>query len=197
MHTQTDTARIILGHGADCVMTVKADMPTLHRQLKKLPWAAIPVVSAVSTGHGRRARRIIKVALAPAWIEFDGAAQVRNCAARSLTRQRELTRQHTLVLGFTRTSDTQLPRYFSASRRAAVASPSGRSGGTAVSSRSARSSPWWRCRRRVVHIRESDAEVGQRSVKICCRGWPAKWPCRARRDGRRAGRYPCAGGRTC
>jgi predicted transposase YbfD/YdcC len=51
-------------------------MPTLCRQLKKLPWAAVPAVSAVSTGHGRRARRTIKVALASAWIEFEGAAQV-------------------------------------------------------------------------------------------------------------------------
>ncbi len=51
-------------------------MPTLYRQLKKLPWTAIPAVSAVSTDHGRRARRTIKAALAPAWIEFDGAAQV-------------------------------------------------------------------------------------------------------------------------
>jgi hypothetical protein len=30
----------------------------------------------VSTGHGRRARRTIKAVLAPAWIEFEGAAQV-------------------------------------------------------------------------------------------------------------------------
>jgi hypothetical protein len=30
----------------------------------------------VSTDHGRRARRTIKVALAPAWIGFVGAAQV-------------------------------------------------------------------------------------------------------------------------
>jgi hypothetical protein len=30
----------------------------------------------VSTDHGRRARRTIKVALAPAWIGFDSAAQV-------------------------------------------------------------------------------------------------------------------------
>ena len=51
-------------------------MPTLYKQLKKLPWTAIPAVSSVSTGHGRRARRTIKAALAPAWIEFDGAAQV-------------------------------------------------------------------------------------------------------------------------
>ncbi len=51
-------------------------MPTLYRQLKKLPWAAVPAVSDVSKDHGRLARRTIKVALAPAWIEFDGAAQV-------------------------------------------------------------------------------------------------------------------------
>ena len=76
MHTQHDTAQAILGRGADYVMTVKANMPTLYRQLKKLPWTAIPAVSAVSTGHGRRARRTIKAALASAWIEFDGAAQV-------------------------------------------------------------------------------------------------------------------------
>ena len=43
-------------------------MPALHRQLKKLPWAAVPAVSAVSTDHGRRARRTIKTALAPAWM---------------------------------------------------------------------------------------------------------------------------------
>ena len=76
MHTQSDTAQVILGRGADYVMTVKGNMPTLYRQLKKLPWAAVPAVSAVSTDHGRRARRTIKAALAPAWIEFDGAAQV-------------------------------------------------------------------------------------------------------------------------
>jgi predicted transposase YbfD/YdcC len=76
MHTQSDTAQVILGRGADYLMTVKANMPTLHRQLKKLPWAAVPAMSSVSTGHGRRARRTIKVALAPAWTGFDGAAQV-------------------------------------------------------------------------------------------------------------------------
>ena len=51
-------------------------MPTLYKQLKKLPWAAVPAVSDVSTDHGRRARRTIKAVLAPAWIEFEGAAQV-------------------------------------------------------------------------------------------------------------------------
>jgi predicted transposase YbfD/YdcC len=76
MHTQHDTAQVILGQGADYVMTVKANMPTLYRQLKKLPWAAVPAVSAVSTDHGRRARRTLKAVLAPAWIGFDGTAQV-------------------------------------------------------------------------------------------------------------------------
>ena len=57
-------------------MTVKANMPTLHRKLKKLPWASVPAFSAVSTGHGRRACRTIRALLVPAWIEFDGAAQV-------------------------------------------------------------------------------------------------------------------------
>jgi predicted transposase YbfD/YdcC len=76
MHTQHDTARAILDRGADYVMTVKGNMPTLYRQLKELPWAAVPSVSAVSTDHGRRARRTIKAVQVPAWIDFDGAAQV-------------------------------------------------------------------------------------------------------------------------
>jgi predicted transposase YbfD/YdcC len=76
MHTQHDTAQLILGRHADYVMTVKANTPTLYKQLKKLPWARIPSVSSVSKDHGRRARRTIKAALAPAWIGFDGAAQV-------------------------------------------------------------------------------------------------------------------------
>ena len=76
LHTQGDTAQVIIGRGADYVMTVKGNMPTLYKQLKKLPWAAIPAVSAVSTDHGRRARRTIKAVLAPAWIGFAGAAQV-------------------------------------------------------------------------------------------------------------------------
>ena len=75
LHTQNDTAQAITGRGADYVMTVKGNMPTLYRQLKQLPWAAIPAVSSVSTDHGRRSRRTIKAALAPAWIGLPCAAQ--------------------------------------------------------------------------------------------------------------------------
>src|SRR5271170_7925566 len=90
MHTQHDTAQVILGLGADYVMTVKANMPALYRQLKKLPWAAVPAVSAVSTDHGRRARRTIKAALAPAWTGFAGAAQVAQLR-RTVTRNGKKT----------------------------------------------------------------------------------------------------------
>jgi predicted transposase YbfD/YdcC len=76
MHTQHDTAQLILGRGADYVRTVKGNMPTLYRQLRKLPWSRVPSVSSVSKDPGRRARRTIKVALAPAWTGFEGAAQV-------------------------------------------------------------------------------------------------------------------------
>ena len=76
MHTQSNAAQVITGRNADYVMTVKGNMPTLYRQVKKLPWAAIPAVSSVSTDHGCRARRTIKAVLAPAWIGFADAAQV-------------------------------------------------------------------------------------------------------------------------
>ncbi len=76
MHTRHDTAQVIPGKGAGCVMTVKvATMPALHKQLKKLPRAAVPAVPAVSTGHARPARRTTKAVLAPAWIGFEGATQ--------------------------------------------------------------------------------------------------------------------------
>jgi predicted transposase YbfD/YdcC len=76
MHTQTDTAELVIARGADYVMTVKANMPTLYKRLKKLPWADIPATSTLTTDHGRRARRTITVATVPAWIEFTAAAQI-------------------------------------------------------------------------------------------------------------------------
>jgi predicted transposase YbfD/YdcC len=86
LHTQADTAQAIISRQADYVMTVKGNMPTLHKRLKELPWAAVPATSSVSRDHGRRARRTIKVALVPAWIEFAGAAQVAQLR-RTVTRK--------------------------------------------------------------------------------------------------------------
>jgi predicted transposase YbfD/YdcC len=90
LHTQSDTAQLILDRHADYVMTVKGNMPTLFRQLKKLPWKDVPSVSAVSTDHGRRTRRTVKAVLAPAWTEFAGAAQVAQLR-RTVTRKGKKT----------------------------------------------------------------------------------------------------------
>jgi predicted transposase YbfD/YdcC len=76
MHTQTDTSQAIIDRGADYVMTVKANMPTLYKRLKTLPWAKIPATSTVAKDHGRRARRTIKVVAVPTWIEFPSATQI-------------------------------------------------------------------------------------------------------------------------
>jgi predicted transposase YbfD/YdcC len=85
MHTQHDTATAITDAGGDYVFTVKANQRSLFAACKKLPWAQVPRHSSVSTGHGRRARRTIKVVTAPAWVQFPGAAQVAQ-VRRTVTR---------------------------------------------------------------------------------------------------------------
>src|SRR3954447_21344602 len=90
IHTQTDTAELIIARGADYVMTVKANMPTLSKRLRKLPWADIASNSTVTNDHGRRVRRTIKVAAVPAWIEFEGAAQIAQLR-RTVTRNGKKT----------------------------------------------------------------------------------------------------------
>jgi predicted transposase YbfD/YdcC len=85
-------------------MTVKANMPTLFRQLKKLPWAKVPAVSTVTKDHGRRARRTVKVILAPAWIEFEGAAQVAQLR-RTVTRNGKKTVDVAYVITSDRMAD--------------------------------------------------------------------------------------------
>jgi predicted transposase YbfD/YdcC len=74
MHTQTATT--ITGAGGDYVFTVKANMPTLHQKLKKLPWKDMPAYTARTADRGRRVTRTIKIADVPDWIDFPDAAQV-------------------------------------------------------------------------------------------------------------------------
>ena len=90
LHTQGGTAQAITGRQAGYVMTVRASMATPCKQLEKLPWTAIPATSAVSTGHGRRARRTIRAVLVPAWTGFAGAAQVAQ-VRRTVTRKGKKT----------------------------------------------------------------------------------------------------------
>ena len=100
-------------------------MPTLYKQLKKLPWAAVPAVSAVTTDHGRRARRTIKAALAPAWIEFDGAAQVAQLR-RTVTKNGKKTVEVVYLI----TSDRHADPATLAARTGPAARPRGWTGTT-------------------------------------------------------------------
>ena len=85
MHTQHDTAELIVTAGGDYVFTVKSNQPRLYAACKNLPWAKVHSHTALSTGHGRRARRTIKVLTAPAWITFAHATQIAPIR-RTLTR---------------------------------------------------------------------------------------------------------------
>ncbi len=76
MHTQSDTAELIMAAGGDYVFTVKANMPTLHAALKDLPWSEVPGIRRTTNGRGQRVTRTIKVVATPDWINFPGAAQV-------------------------------------------------------------------------------------------------------------------------
>ncbi|MBB5494044.1 ISAs1 family transposase [Nocardiopsis metallicus] len=76
MHTQTDTATTIRTGGAHYVFTVKANNKNLYAQLKKVPWKHVPVHTTRDTGHGRKETRTIKTAQVPAWVTFEGAAQI-------------------------------------------------------------------------------------------------------------------------
>lgn len=85
MHTQTDTATTILDAGGTYVFTVKGNARRLHAQLKQLPWKDMIATRAVTTGRGQRVTRTIKVADAPSWVDFPGAAQVAQ-VRRTVTR---------------------------------------------------------------------------------------------------------------
>lgn len=97
MHTQTDTATLIVDAGGDYVFTVKANQPTLYAQCKALPWKDVPACSTVQTGHGRRAHRAIKVVDAPGWIGFAAARQVAQIR-RTITRGGKKTAEVVYVI---------------------------------------------------------------------------------------------------
>jgi hypothetical protein len=75
LHTQRDHASFLVGRGAEDLLVVKADQPTLHAQLAGLPWRQIPVMDRTRDhGHGRVEVRTLKVA-AVAGLCFPHAAQ--------------------------------------------------------------------------------------------------------------------------
>jgi predicted transposase YbfD/YdcC len=78
LHTQTGHATEVTARRAHLMVQVKGNQPTLFKQLKRLPWAQIPVGDRTrDRGHGRRETRTVKaVTLAtPGGIAFPHARQ--------------------------------------------------------------------------------------------------------------------------
>ncbi len=80
MHTQREHAEYLTSRGAHYLLTVKANQPTLHRQLRTLPWRDIPAADLTrDKGHGRVESRTVKITAVSTGIVFPharGAVQV-------------------------------------------------------------------------------------------------------------------------
>jgi predicted transposase YbfD/YdcC len=87
MHAQRDPAEYLHGRGTHYLITVKGNQPSLHAQLKRLPWRHIPAAhESRCRGHGRDGRRLIKVTSAAHGLLFPHASQ-----AIQITRRRRRT----------------------------------------------------------------------------------------------------------
>ncbi|SCG69206.1 ISAs1 family transposase [Micromonospora halophytica] len=78
LHTQTGHADEVTARRAHLLVQVKANQPTLFKQLKQLPWAQIPVGDRTrDRGHGRRETRTVKAVTVatPGGIAFPHAQQ--------------------------------------------------------------------------------------------------------------------------
>jgi predicted transposase YbfD/YdcC len=76
LHTQRDHVTYLHERGAHWILTVKGNQPTLHRQLRELPWRQVEVAHRqTGRGHGRRETRSIKIVTIAAGITFPHAAQ--------------------------------------------------------------------------------------------------------------------------
>jgi predicted transposase YbfD/YdcC len=78
LHTQTGHADEITARQAHLLVQVKGNQPTLFKQLKRLPWAQIPVGDRTrERGHGRRETRTVKAVTVqtPGGIGFPHALQ--------------------------------------------------------------------------------------------------------------------------
>ena len=78
LHTQTGHADEVTARRAHLLVQVKGNQPTLFKQLKRLPWAQIPVGDRTrERGHGRRETRTVKAVTVatPGGISFPHALQ--------------------------------------------------------------------------------------------------------------------------
>jgi predicted transposase YbfD/YdcC len=87
MHAQREHAAYLRRREAHYLITIKGNQPGLHRQLKDLPWANVPVAHASrEKGHGRIAERRLKIVSVPAGIDFPDAQQVIQITRRTYRR---------------------------------------------------------------------------------------------------------------
>jgi predicted transposase YbfD/YdcC len=88
LHTQRGHVSYLTGRGAHYLLTVKANQPTLLRQLRALPWTDVPVAdTTVDKAHGRHEQRTLKLTAVSAGIGFPHAA----LALQTTRRSRPLT----------------------------------------------------------------------------------------------------------
>ena len=94
MHTQRGHVEHLGSRGAHWLLVVKGNQPTLHAQLRALPWREVPIAN-LSTGkdHGRTEKRTLKVVAIATGIAFPNAALaiklVRTRQPRGARRQTE------------------------------------------------------------------------------------------------------------
>jgi predicted transposase YbfD/YdcC len=97
LHTQVNHATEIAARGAYLLIPTKGNQPTLHAQLKTLPWAQIPIGHQTrETGHGRRETRTVKAITlhTPGGIGFPHAEQaIRMTRTRTITKSGKTTRE--------------------------------------------------------------------------------------------------------
>jgi predicted transposase YbfD/YdcC len=86
LHCQREHATYLAERGADWILTVQANQPTLHQQPAALPWRAVPD-AARDTGreHGRREIRTLKIRQLPRSGRVGGDDKERAGATRSRT----------------------------------------------------------------------------------------------------------------
>ena len=111
LHTQTGHADEVTARRAHLLVQVKGNQPTLFKQLKRLPWAQIPVGDRTrDRGHGRRETRTVKAVTVatPGGIAFPHAQQaVRITRTRIVARK---TSRETAYLTVSLPASQALPR---------------------------------------------------------------------------------------
>lgn len=76
LHTQRSHAQYLAARGGHYVVTVKANQPGLHGQLRSLPWSDVPIGhTTADRAHGRVERRVYKIVTVTAGLVFPHAAQ--------------------------------------------------------------------------------------------------------------------------